>query len=303
MNNFNKKKTLITGASGYIGSFLTKDLVDSGWDVHILVRPSSNLNLLNSVTGKITLHYFTGKQSDITEIFCKHIFDIVFHLASSISAKHSSSQLNELINCNIQLPIYIAEAMAGNGSYNFINTSTHWQHFARAEYRPLSLYAATKKSIEDLLYFYADDKGINIINLTLYDTYGPGDIRGKLISHLHKSYINKTKLLMSEGYQKVNLVHVLDVVRGYIIACKRLIGHSRKFPDNFEIFHLRSRNNYTIRDIVALFEEISGTRLNVVFGERALRKREILNPYSEGKILPDWSPKITLREGIKMLLK
>ena len=55
------KNILVTGATGFVGSRLVIKLVDEGWDVHVVVRPKSNLQQIERLKKKIAIHIFDGQ--------------------------------------------------------------------------------------------------------------------------------------------------------------------------------------------------------------------------------------------------
>ena len=62
------KKALVTGATGFIGLHLTTRLVNDSWEVHVIVRENSNLQLLNDIQDKITIHEHNGTTSNMVSI-------------------------------------------------------------------------------------------------------------------------------------------------------------------------------------------------------------------------------------------
>ena len=56
-----KKKAVVTGASGYIGSHLIRALIAEGWEVYAILRPTSKTTLLENVAGGLSVFRFDGK--------------------------------------------------------------------------------------------------------------------------------------------------------------------------------------------------------------------------------------------------
>src|SRR5690606_40584249 len=87
-----------------------------------------------------------------------------------------------------------------------INTSSYSQHVNQEHYNPNSLYAATKQAYEDILRFYSTK--LNIINLVLFDNFGPNDPRPKIMNLLYKSLVEKSTLLIDRKSTRLNSSHV-----------------------------------------------------------------------------------------------
>ncbi len=116
-----------------------------------------------------------------------------------------------MIEGNILFGTLLLEAMVATGVSRLVNTGTAWQHFEDVEtYRPVCLHAATKQAFEDILAYYVDARGLEATSLMLYDTYGPGDPRPKLISLLKKQLHADAALNMSSGEQ-IPLRKVVDL--------------------------------------------------------------------------------------------
>lgn len=289
------KRAVITGATGYIGSNLVSHLVQEGWDIHIITRPNSDLNVLNSVLGKITVHHHDGTSSGMVEVIARSKPEIVFHLASLFLDQHNTEVIEALINSNIVFPSQLVEAMAVNGVQYIINTGTSWQHYNNEDYNPVNLYAATKQSFEDILTYYIEAKGLKATTLALFDTYGPNDPRAKLIALLWKTAITQQPLSMSPGEQLIDLVHINDVVGAYTLAASSLrqqtVGHTH--------YSVSSGAPMRLKDLVEVFQEATQTTLPITFGGRPYRPREVMVPWVQHQAVPNWKPQVPFEIGIQ----
>jgi len=80
------KKVLITGASGFIGYHLVQRLRNKGYDIHCLVRPTSDVQRLLPL--EVSLLHGDLTDSESCRSVAKHRFDLVFHLAGKVRAVH-----------------------------------------------------------------------------------------------------------------------------------------------------------------------------------------------------------------------
>lgn len=112
--------------------------------------------------------------------------EIVYHLASNYLGTHKFNEIRDLIQSNITFGAEILDAMSENKMYNFVNTGTAFQHCDDADYKPFNFYAATKECFEKIINFYEESAGLRCINLHLFDTYGVGDTRGRILCLLKK---------------------------------------------------------------------------------------------------------------------
>lgn len=297
-NNPDTKVALVTGATGFIGSHLCKRLVKDGWIVHAVVRKLSNTSVFSDYGDQINFHLYNGSIVDMIEILKTAKPDVVFHLASLFIAQHNSDQIDSLLQSNITFGVHLAEAMVISGCNCLVNTGTSWQHLDDKEYKPVCLYAATKQAYESLLYFYHTTSKLRVIHLKLFDSYGPGDLRPKLFSLLRKAAMENKTLLMSPGKQLIDLVYIDDIVEAYIKASSLFEGTNDVL---WEEYAVTSGNFISLKEVVNIYQSVTGTTFSVKWGGLPYRQNEVMRPWSIGKLLPDWKPQVSLKEGIRKM--
>ena len=114
---------LVTGASGFIGSFLTETLVQRGLEVHCLLRPNSSTRRLRQVLEQIHIH-----RADLTDPDTLHATvsaakpEIVFHLAATGAA---NVNVPPTLAARVNIEGTLNLLLALNGDYRtFVNTGT-----------------------------------------------------------------------------------------------------------------------------------------------------------------------------------
>ncbi len=299
MGNSSVKTALVTGATGFVGSHLARRLVEEEWDVHIVTRPQSSLTLLGKSASEVVQHLYDGTTESIVDIVGTTQPNIVFHLASLFLARHTSADVNPLIESNVLLGTQLLEAMRIHNVKRFVNTGTSWQHFENASYSPVCLYAATKQAFDAMIAYYVEISHLCVITLSLFDTYGTDDVRPKLLNLLNRTLLRCEPLEMSPGEQLIDLVHVDDVVEAYVLAAKRL---DDPWCERWQEYAVTSGNPIQLRELVALYEEISGKSLPITWGGRPYREREVMIPWNTGRRLPGWVPNISLLDGLRQIL-
>lgn len=282
-------KVLVTGATGYIGSNVSKKLKEQGYEVYILVKENSDAN---DEYKKIV---YRENLVNLIEEFNKIKFDLVVHCAAFFVAENKAEDVDNLIKSNVLLTTHILEAMKETGVKKIINTSTSWQHYHNEDYNPVCLYAATKQAAEDIIKFYCETEDISSITLTIFDSYGPNDKRKKLIGLLGNIYDNNKELKMSPGEQYVDYIYIDDIVDAYVKSVKYLEDDQFK---GFNKFYLNSDNPLKLRDVIKTYEKVFEKKLNVVFGAKPYRKREVMTTYQMRKKIARMEPQIFIRGRI-----
>jgi nucleoside-diphosphate-sugar epimerase len=295
-----KKRALVTGATGFIGSNLVRKLVGVGWHVDAVVRPSSDLRLISDLRDAVNVIEFDGSIDRLNSILDRSRPDVVFHVASLFLSNHSSDQVQQLIESNLHFGVQLLESMDNSGVKLFVNTSTAWEHYQGDDYNPVNLYAATKKAFQQLQQFYIEAKGFQAITLKLFDTYGPGDIRPKILNLLLKAAKDDQLIGVTPGDQKLDFVHIDDVVESYLLAAERLMTGRVSVHEEYGV---GSGSVVTLKDIVMLLEEKLGKNIIVNWGERPYAIREVMESTSNYDTINGWAPKISLSTGLEALVR
>jgi nucleoside-diphosphate-sugar epimerase len=291
-------RVLVTGATGFVGSRLVQRLLDEGLTVHLIVRPQSGLQELKSAASRVTVLTHDGSTGHLVKLVAQAAPDCAFHLASLFVAEHRSEDVVSLLDANVRFGAQLLEAIALNGVRRLVSAGTSWQHFNSSSYRPSSLYAATKQAFDAILDYYVDACGLRAITLKLFDTYGPGDPRPKLFALLRSAARLQTILDLTPGGQLIDLVYIDDVVEAFFLAGERLLL-DRSGPK--EEYAVSSGRPLPLRQVVAIYAEASGATLNVRWGARPYRAREVMIPWSRGDVLPGWIPRVSIEEGIRRM--
>ncbi len=292
-------KVFITGATGFIGRHLTETLIRRHTGVVALVRPSTDVDLLVPGT---TYYCDQGDTSALVSYVQEQKFDGMIHLASLFLPQHNPGDVEPLIQSNITFAARVLEAAVQAEVPWFINTGTFWQHYRNQDYSPVNFYAATKQAFEVIAQYYLETAGINFVTLKLNDTFGPGDRRPKIFHSWMKMAENGEALDMSGGEQVMDVSYIDNVIDAYVQMVDLLArDQERKFKGRS--FAVRSQERMTLKELAAVFEEVTGKSLNIRWGQRDYREREVFNPWDQGPTVPGWQPRVSLREGIVKTFK
>lgn len=291
------RRAIVTGATGYIGSNIVKYLCSHDVQVGIICRDTSSMKLLEPVNNLVTIFRDIQDASAMTNYITGFQPDVVFHLASCFVSEHKPDQINDIIDSNIKFPTHLLDAMSVAGVRRFVNASTAWQNYNDEEYNPVCLYAASKESFEDILKYYSEVKGIDAISLAIFDSYGPGDPREKLIHLMQKIAKTGETLNMSGGEQELDMIYIDDIVSDFIYAAELLMeGHEHENK-----YYIRSGQIVTLKELVHIFEHVYDTRLHINWGARPYRAREVMKLARRGHAINPDAKRISLEEGLERI--
>lgn len=286
---------MVTGGTGFIGRHVVGRLLDEGWQVTVLARPSSVIPLeLEGRIGRIDIDDLSGLSRQVISLRP----DVVLHLASMIVVDHQPTQAVPLLRANVEMPLLLLEAMSAADCRAFVNTGTFWQHYDNRPYWPVDLYAATKQAFESILLHYVDSHAMHAVTLKLFDSYGHDDIRRKIVGLVIHAARTGSLLEMSAGEQILDLTHVDDIANAFFVAAQQAMDGKNR-SDNFFV----SGERFRLRDIVAAVEALVGPCPNIRLGVRPYRDREIMAPIEPaGAVLPGWSPNHLLADELAMAI-
>ena len=224
----------------------------------------------------------------------------MYHLATCFLVNHKTENLEELINSNILFGTQLLEYMAKHSIQNFINTETYAESITGEEYNPQNLYSATKMAFKSILKYYVDTYNMKAISLVLSDTYGPNDTRKKFLNLVLDALKSQDlNFKMSLGEQEICYIYIEDVVNAYLKSRDLISSQGIKELKTYSVF---GNEILTLNNLVELLEKIFNKKLSTEKGYYPYRLREIMKfNYTHIERLPNWEPKISLKEGVKRI--
>lgn len=274
-------RALLTGATGFVGTHLLKHLRQQGWELETLGRQDSPADMDHKMA-----HFKP---------------DVVIHLATLFIAEHKAADIPGLIQSNITFGTQVVDSMVRHQIFNLVNTGTLWQYYEDQREVPSSLYAATKTAFEAILKFYVSASSLKVLNLMLSDSFGAQDPRPKLLPKLLSMAGTAEKLELSPGDQLVEWTYISDIVEAFEVAARRLL--SGQEAQRFVNYTATSGEAHSLKETVRLCEQVLGKKINVDFGARAYRRREIMKPSKLDPRLPGWKAKVSFIQGLEACIR
>lgn len=285
------RRAVVTGGNGYIGSSLVRELTLLGVEVHALAN--NNHQRLDSLLPPEQIHVLPKGARTVVDVVKKVEPDAIFHLAAVYAEPTEVDCILSMIEGNVTLGAALLFAATHCGtSPVFVSTGTYWQFSADGIYDPNTLYATTKQAFQDILHFYRKRHLIRSTTLVLYDTFGPGDERGKIWSRLLSAKPG-THFPLTNGHQRVELVHIEDVVRAFLSAAELLMTGEPLGP----LYSVHSGTQFTLRELVELVNQTADLRLSLGWGESTYWSGQVFEPWI-GVTLPGWNVQKPALEGL-----
>lgn len=278
---------MVTGASGFLGSRLANHFATLGYDVHAIVRTSSNLDRLKKSEMSICL---ASNYETPTEIIKNIAPDFIVHTACSYGRKNESSF--EVFETNTYLGMQLINGVLRQEKpCTFINTGTVLNS-------DVSLYALSKNQFSTLGKQIAETQSgtLKFVDVALQHMYGPGDSSSKFTTHVIQSCMrNSVDLKLTAGTQQRDFVYIDDVVSAYTTLIKKAEELS-----TFERVELGSGVAPTVREYVELVKKLTASSTELLFGAIPFRQGEEMLHVANITRLNQlgWSTNYSLEQGL-----
>jgi nucleoside-diphosphate-sugar epimerase len=294
------RRILVTGAAGFIGAAVTRELLTRDHRLLLLLRPGSDRRRLAGVLGRVVVvdADLDRPQSYDAAVraFAPHA---VAHLAWTGVGGGSVLNADEQI-ANVTAATSLYRAAWQSGATAFIGVGTQYEYDSTPgtvsedrPTRPAQLYGAAKLSTYLLLDRLAERDGVAFAWLRLFFCYGPGDKEDRLLPYLVGKLLRGEKPSLTEGEQICDYVHVEDVARA-VAAC---IGSRPRGA-----FNLGSGRAVPLRTIIELARDAIDPSLPLGFGDLPYRADQIMRFEADIAALTcstGWRPSVSLEEGVR----
>ena len=304
-------KVLVTGGLGFIGSNLSKKLVEDDHEVFII----DNLLLgryenIESIKDKVKV--IEGDVKSKEDLAKAGSVDIIFHLAASSSAPMFAEDLKGAYRNNIEGHVNILEWANETKAKKVIYASTSSIYgnnptpLRESDYVvPPNYYSVTKFAQEHTSHIFSKANGLEIIGFRFMSVYGPNEKSKGQFANLVSQFIwamnkNEPAVLYGDGTQRRDFTYVDDIVQAAILA----MNSEKKFGS--EIFNIGTNKDYSLLEMVEIINKAMG---------KNIEPKLIPNPVKEGYVMTQlasldkiskelgYQPTISLEEGIKRLVE
>ena len=280
------KTVLVTGAAGFIGSFLSERLLSDFEDIRVIGFDSVNdyydIRLKESRLEKLQKHEnFTfikanlADKDKVSEVFCKYSPQIVVNLAAQAGVRYSITNPDAYIESNIIGFYNILEAC--RHSYDdgatpvehlvYASSSSVYGSNKKVPYstddkvdNPVSLYAATKKSNELMAHAYSKLYNIPSTGLRFFTVYGPaGRPDMAYFGFTDKLLRGETIRIFNYGNCKRDFTYINDIVEGVVRvmqgAPERKNGEDGLPVPPYAVYNIGNQNPENLLDFVDILQQ------------------------------------------------
>jgi dTDP-glucose 4,6-dehydratase len=296
---------VVTGGAGFLGSHLSRRLLDEGWEVVVL--DSLLTGRAENVADLMPRDGFRFERYDVTNYL--HLdgpLDWVLHLASPASpADYLEHPIHTLKVGALGTLRALGLAKAKGAGFFLASTSevygdpqvhpqpeSYWGHVNPVG--PRGVYDEAKRYAEAMAAAYRRAHGIPVRIARIFNTFGPGLRRGDgraVPTFIAQALAGEPLTVHGDGSQTRSLCYVDDMIEGFW----RLL-----FSDEQDPVNLGNPEEVSVLELAEAIRETAGSRSDVVFTERPVDDPEVRCPdIGRARDRLGWEPRVPLRDGLK----
>ena len=297
-------KYLVTGGAGFIGSHITKSLVNRGDSVIVLDNLiTGKKENLKTVWDKIEFVQESILNFEAVKNITKNI-DGIFHQAALASVQDSYNKPEEYHNVNVNGTENILKlAKEFSLKVVYASSSSIYGNPKRIpivesdDKNPINPYAETKLKKEELAINYAKN-GVKVIGLRYFNVFGKGqsnEYAGVLKLFLECIKEKLPPKINGDGTQFRDFVHVNDVVNANIMSMDSKVDH--------EFFNVGTNTSITILDLAKTIIKSSKLDIKPIFGPAL--KGDVQETIANIDLIKEkigWKPTIILKDWINEII-
>ncbi|TET34659.1 MAG: UDP-glucose 4-epimerase GalE [Planctomycetota bacterium] len=270
---------LVTGGAGYVGSHLVEQMFDRGIDCVVLDNFETGhraaLPKVKIVKGDLR------RRDDVKLLFERHEIDSVCHLAAYAFARESAAEPAKYYENNVCGAINLFAEMkeAGITRIVFSSSSAVYGNVKgsakeNSPLRPVSPYGVTKALVEQVLLSFAKAYGFAVVSLRYFNAAGAspsgriGEVMGehpRFIPVCLDNALGRSRYVLIYGtdYETPDGTCVRDYVHVSDVAGAHVAAMEKAEPGEHKIYNLGNEKGYSIREVIAAVETVTGKKLRV----------------------------------------
>ncbi len=304
---------LVTGAAGFVGSHLTRRLLDDGFDVVGLdsLTDYYDVNLKRANIESVISRGMEFVEADLNDVDLDGLLEnvqVVFHLAGQPGVRSSwGTDFTTYTRANIDATQRLLEAAKKQPDLKRVVYASSSSVYGNAERyptnetdrpQPVSPYGVTKLAAEHLCCLYAANFGVPTVSLRFFTVYGPGQRPDMAFTRFTKAALHGEEIpVFGSGNQIRDFTYVDDVVEAVIRAATKDVPPGT-------VLNVAGGSHTSIKEVLQILEELMGSTIPVKYSDAVVGDVTMTGGDTTAiRSMLGWEPSVSLRDGISRQLK
>jgi len=269
-------KILITGATGFIGRHLCRQLIRKQFPIEVFegdircfedLKQHADISIIIHLAARVRGHYTKEEIEQVNVAGTENV--LKFACQQKAKVIHASSYLY---------------ASAGDLPLSEDTATSYWNH-----------YSYTKWKAEQKILQYHTESGLEALILRIFNAYGPEQQLGYLIPDLIDG-LQKGCMHLRNTSPRRDFIHVDDIVDLILKGCK-------KQWSGFLPVNVGTGIGYSVMEALELIMELTGQRIPIESDDKPVAIGCAIANIETAKKVFDWKPRVTFRNGLKEMLE
>jgi len=302
---------LVTGAAGFIGSHLTRRLVENGARVSVIVRPGTSLGKIADIAHRVTVHRVDLEDSAQTAKCAREARpEVVFHLAAktrgvlSPSVEVAASSFEKTLKPLVGLLAALSDVPIPPNVLVRTGTIAEYGQSPlpfREDLRevPVTPYGVAKLAGTHMLTALQDTLPFATVTARLALTYGEGQDRSFFVPALVDSCLKGRTIAVRRPEDRRDLIHVADVVDALLLMAGQSLQGSC-------VVNISTGRAPTMREVAEAAVAATGCDPSLIEMDSDVAmhaSRELRADPGLARALFGWKPRIPLEQGLEMMVR
>lgn len=299
------KKAIVTGATGFVGSWLVKELVSQGVEVIAIVRDDkSEISALRQYDNVRFVICSLDNLPNLPSLVLDEDIDVFYHLAWAGTSGMARADVKLQLN-NVQATCDAVQAASEIKCRKFVNAGSimeyeAMQYILKDDTKPGmgNIYSTAKQTADFMAKTLAVSLDLEYVTAIISNIYGIGERSARFINNTLRKFLNEEKTAFTHGEQLYDFIYISDAVRAFF-----LIGELGR---SYTSYYIGNSKVYPLRDFIIRMRNVVNKDIELDFG--AIPFQGALLTYNEfdvGKLYKEFGFKaeVTFEQGIEKTIQ